>query len=445
MGTFVIIVQFILAISILIILHELGHFIPARIFKTRVEKFYLFFNPWFSLFKFKKGETEYGIGWLPLGGYVKISGMIDESMDTDQMKKPPQPWEFRSKPAWQRLIIMIGGVTVNLILAVCIYAMIAFVWGKDYVKNEDYYLGVEVLADELKGPDYFMNGDKILAIDGEKIDDFNDISKKVLINQSKNFTIKRGDEIKEITISEEAIDYMLKNETPIFFPQIPSVIDTVLPNSIAANIGLKKGDVIERLNNKDVVVFKEFKKELESLKEQQRDTFELLVRRNETIVALEGVFDTSYKLGFILPNELNKMFKSTHISYTFAQSIPEGFRLGYSTLKNYVKQFRLIFTKKEAAKKVGGFGSIAKLFKPVWIWKDFWSITAFISIALAFINILPIPALDGGHVMFLIYEMIAGRPPSDKFMERAQLFGFIVILLLFFLSNGNDVYRSWIK
>ena len=445
MGTFIVVAQFILALSILIILHELGHFIPAKIFKTRVEKFYLFFNPWFSLFKYKKGETTYGIGWLPLGGYVKISGMIDESMDTDQMKKPPQPWEFRSKPAWQRLIIMIGGVTVNLILAVFIYAMISFVWGKDYIKNEDLYLGIEVMADEIKGPDYFMDGDKLLTLDGEEIDDFNEINQKILISQSRDFTVERNGEIKSITIKDQAIDYMLKNESPVFFPQIPTMIDSVIPSGIAHEMGLKKDDKISLLNGKDVSKYHLFQNRIEELKKGNMDSIELIVERDGNTISLQSKLDTSYKLGFYNIFLNHPSFKKTHVSYTFAQSIPEGFRMGYSTLENYIKQFRLIFTKKEAAKKVGGLGSIAKMFNETWVWRDFWSRTAFISIALAFINILPIPAFDGGHVMFLLYEMISGRPPSDKFLEKAQIVGFVIILTLFFLSNGNDVYRTWFK
>ena len=441
MGTFIIIAQLILAFSILVILHELGHFIPARIFKIRVEKFYLFFNPWFSLFKFKKGDTEYGVGWLPLGGYVKLSGMIDESMDTEQMKKPPQPWEFRSKPAWQRLIVMVGGVLVNLILAVLIYAMISYVWGKDYVKNEDFNLGYEVLAEELRGPNLFMDGDKIISVGGKEIDSYQELNNEILINQSKNFTIDRNGEIREVVISDEAIDYMLKNERPAFFPQLPTIVDTVLPNTVASNIGIQKKDKIQSLNGISTLVFKDFVSELKKLKTERKDTFSLTVERDSELITLNSVFDTSFKLGFGIPQNINEMFKTTHLSYTFAESFPEGLRLGKNTLSNYVKQFGLVFTKKEAAKKVGGFGTIAKLFKPVWIWKDFWQITAFLSIALAFVNILPIPALDGGHVMFLVYEIISGKPPNDNFMEKAQIFGFLVVLSLFLLVNGNDVYR----
>lgn len=442
MGTFVIIVQLILALAILVILHELGHFIPARLFKIRVEKFYLFFNPWFSLFKFKKGETEYGIGWLPLGGFVKISGMIDESMDTEQMKLPPKPWEFRSKPAWQRLIVMLGGVFVNIILAIFLYAMVAWVWGKDYVKNEDYTFGIEVLADEIKGENYFMNGDKILEVEGKKPEDINEINKSILIDQSKNFKIDRNGEIRNVIISEQAIDFMLKNEIPAFVPQIPAVIGSINDSSIAKNIGLKEQDRILSVNGIKTETFNKYTSEIKKLKENKLDSFQLKVLRNNEEIFFEGEFDSSYKFGFFREGEYIKLFNPTHISYTFTESWPEGLRLGYTTLKDYVKQFRLIFTKKEAVKKVGGFGTIAKIFPSEWNWKLFWTRTAFLSVILAFMNILPIPALDGGHAMFLVYEMISGRPPSDKFMEKAQMFGILILLSLMLLANGNDVYRG---
>ena len=444
MGTFIIIVQLILALAILVVLHELGHFIPARIFKIRVEKFYLFFNPWFSLFKYKKGDTEYGIGWLPLGGYVKIAGMIDESMDTEQMKQPPKPDEFRSKPAWQRLIVMLGGVIVNVLLAIFLYAMVAYFWGKDYVKTEDLTYGIEVLADEIKGEEYFMNGDKILAIEGEKVDDFNDINPNILVNQPRNFTIERNGEIKEVSISDQAIDFMLKNDAPVFIPQIPMLIDSIKENSIASRIGLKKEDKIITINGKSVNLFKDFRKQLDSLKQQEIDSFYIEVKRKNEVLEFSGKFDTSYTLGFYQSRDMLKLFNKTHISYSFAESWPEGIRLGIKTLKDYVKQFKLIFTKKEAVKKVGGFGTIAKIFPSEWNWKVFWSRTAFLSVILAFMNILPIPALDGGHAMFLIYEMIAGRPPSDKFMEKAQMVGILLLLSIMLYANGNDFFR-WLN
>lgn len=444
MGTFIIVVQLILALAILVVLHELGHFIPARIFKIRVEKFYLFFNPWFSIFKYKKGDTEYGIGWLPLGGYVKIAGMIDESMDTEQMKQPPKPDEFRSKPAWQRLIVMLGGVIVNVLLAIFLYAMVAYFWGKDYVKSEDLTYGVEVLAEEIKGENYFMNGDKILEIDGEKVDDFNNVNPSILVNQSKNFTIERDGETKEVTISDQAIDFMLKNDIPAFIPQVPILIDSVMKNSLGDEIGLKKGDKITSVNGEKVEVFNELKDRLDILKTQEVDSFQLIFSRGDEIIEISGEFDTTYKFGFYQSYDFFKLFKKTHVSYSFAQSWPEGLRLGIKTLKDYVKQFKLVFTKKEAAKKVGGFGTIAKIFPTEWNWKIFWSRTAFLSIILAFMNILPIPALDGGHAMFLVYEMIAGKPPSDKFMEKATMIGILILLAIMLYANGNDFFR-WIN
>lgn len=441
METFSVIFQLLLALSILVVLHELGHFIPARIFKIRVEKFYLFFNPWFSLFKYKKGDTEYGIGWLPLGGFVKIAGMIDESMDTDQMKQPPKPDEFRSKPAWQRLIVMIGGVVVNILLAFFLYAMIAFVWGKDFVKNEDYIHGIEVLTPTLVGDDLFQNGDKIISIEGEPLNELMQANNKMLINQAKNYTVERNGELVDITIQDEGIDYMLKKESIVFIPRVPTQIDSVMPTGIAKELGLKKGDQIQQINGVDVSMFDQFREELTNLKENSLDSFDLVVSRNGEELMFNSRFDTTFKLGFQNVFFLTYDFKKTHISYTLAQAIPEGITLARTTLMDYINQFKLIFTKKEAVKKVGGFGTIARIFPTTWDWKIFWSRTAFLSVVLAFMNILPIPALDGGHVMFLIYEMISGRPPSDKFLEKAQMFGFFILLFVMLYANGNDFYR----
>ena len=441
METFSVIFQLLLALSILVVLHELGHFIPARIFKIRVEKFYLFFNPWFSLFKYKKGDTEYGIGWLPLGGFVKIAGMIDESMDTDQMKQPAKPDEFRSKPAWQRLIVMIGGVIVNILLAFFLYAMIAFVWGKDYVKNEDHIHGIEVLTPTLVGDNLFQNGDKIISIEDEPLSELMQANNKMLINQAKNYTVERNGELVNITIQDEGIDYMLKKESIVFIPRVPTQIDSVMPTGIAQELGLKKGDQIQQINGMDVSMFDQFRKESTTMKENNLDSSDLVVNRNGQELAFSSRFDTTYKLGFQNVFFLTHDFKKTHISYSLGQAIPEGIALAQTTLMDYVNQFKLIFTKKEAVKKVGGFGTIARIFPTTWDWKIFWSRTAFLSVVLAFMNILPIPALDGGHVMFLIYEMISGRPPSDKFLEKAQMFGFFILLFVMLYANGNDFYR----
>ncbi len=441
METISVIFQLLLSLSILVVLHELGHFIPARLFKIRVEKFYLFFNPWFSLFKYKKGDTEYGIGWLPLGGFVKIAGMIDESMDTDQMKQPPKPDEFRSKPAWQRLIVMIGGVVVNVLLAFFLYAMIAFVWGKDYVKNEDHIHGIEVLTPNLIGENLFQNGDKIISVEGEPLEELMQANNKMLINQAKQYKVERNGEIIDITIKDEGVDYMLKKESIVFIPRVPTQIDSVLPNGIGKDLGLKKGDKILTINDKDVAMFDQFRNKLAEFKSAKVDSFELVVNRDGQELVFASVFDTTYKLGFLNVFFLTHDFKKTHVDYSFAESIPEGIYLAKNTLADYVNQFKLIFTKKEAVKKVGGFGTIAKIFPKTWDWKIFWSRTAFLSVVLAFMNILPIPALDGGHVMFLLYEMVSGRPPSDKFLEKAQMFGFFILLFVMLYANGNDFYR----
>ena len=440
MEIFTTIVQLILSLSILVVLHELGHFIPAKLFKTRVEKFYLFFNPWFSLFKFKKGETEYGIGWLPLGGFVKISGMIDESMDTEQMKQEPKPWEFRSKPVWQRLIIMIGGVVVNFVLAIVIYSLISFTWGKNYVKNEDLTYGLQILDENLIGNKYFQHGDKLLAIEGEEIDDFDEVNLKVLIDQAKNYTIDRNGETLEITIEEQAIDYILKEEKPLFIPRFLTKIGSIADNSIAKINGLQIEDEIIELNGRNTVYFNDFLEVVKDLKQKKQDSIQFKVKRKNEILKISAVFDSTYTIGF--NNKHKNIFKKTHIDFSFSQSIPEGFKLMKNTLSGYVKQFNLVFTKKEALKKVGGFGAFGKMFSGGWNWKRFWKNTAFLSVILAFMNILPIPALDGGHVLFLLYEMISGRPPSDKFLEKAQIIGFLILVSLMLLANGNDAFKA---
>jgi regulator of sigma E protease len=431
--------QLILSLSILIVLHEMGHFFPARWFKTRVEKFYLFFDWPKSLFSIKRGDTEYGIGMIPLGGYVKISGMIDESMDKEQMALPPQPWEFRSKPAWQRLIIMIGGVTVNLILGMFIYAMVLFVWGKEYlpVKNASYGI---VVADSIVYDAGFRNGDKVLALNGKMPETFKELNIDILLNETSTVSIERAGEKLDIEIPQGFAEKIIALDEPVLFlPAVPVFVDSVLADSPAAAGGIMKGDRIIGLNETSISYFAELPPILNENKGKEVNI--KLFRANDTINTKTLIGDDG-KLGFFNIDP-KKLFDFEVEKYGFFESFPAGISEGASTLANYVKQFKLVFTK-EGSKKVGGFGAIASQFDKGWDWQRFWNITAFLSIALAFMNILPIPALDGGHVMFLLYEIITGRKPNDKLLEKAQLVGMVLLLSLLVFANGNDIYR-WIS
>ena len=426
-------IQLLLSLSLLIILHELGHFIPARIFKTRVEKFYLFFDVKFSLFKKKIGETVYGIGWLPLGGYVKISGMIDESMDTKQMKEPPKEWEFRSKPAWQRLIIMLGGVTVNLILGFLIYIMILFVWGKNILPNSSLTMGLGVtpLAEKVG----FEEGDQILLVDGKKLDIALDINKLLLIRGVKKVKVERANGRQEIIqIPEDIGNRMFESgELSILYPRSPAIVDSVLTDRPANQAGIKSGDKIISANGVTIDDWKD----LSNFNTDNADQIvNYVVLRNESIDTLKMRLDEKGKMG-VMPKNIVKL---DQIELSLGESIIEGFSYGYWTLYDYVAQFKYVFTKKGAS-QLGGFGAIGSLFPDTWNWKGFWASTAFISIILAFMNLLPIPALDGGHVMFLIYEIVSGRKPNDKFMEYAQITGFFLLLALVIYANGNDLFR----
>ena len=428
--------QFILSLSILVILHELGHFIPAKLFKTRVEKFYLFFDPWFSLFKFKRGETEYGIGWLPLGGYVKISGMIDESMDKEQMKLPPQEWEFRSKPAWQRLIIMLGGVTVNVILGVLIYMMILFVWGEKYLPtaNAKYGIYCDTLALELG----LQNGDKIISVDNKVVAEFDDIPKEIILNNAKTLQILRNDSItKEIIIPETFISKVIKGKDLFIDIGFPCIIDSVLPGKPAEKSGLLKGDQIVSINNIETPFYMNVTK---FLKENKGKNITVKINRSGEIKSIETEVTTEGMLGF-KPKNPTDFFEFETKKYGLVESLSAGINKGYETFEGYIKQLKIIFTVKDAHEGIGGFITIGKAFDTSWNWKGFWAFTAFFSIVLAIMNILPIPALDGGHVMFLLYEVFTGRTPNEKFMEYAQYAGMIILLTLMLYANGNDVMR----
>lgn len=431
-------IQLLLSLSLLIVLHELGHFIPAKLFKTRVEKFYLFFDVKFSLFKKKIGETVYGIGWLPLGGYVKIAGMIDESMDKEQMAGPPQPWEFRSKPAWQRLIIMLGGVTVNIIVGFVIYMGILYVYGRNITTNEDIPQGFSV-AEQFK--EYgFRNGDHILGVNGEPLEDVMDINRYILLRDVSKVEVRHSDgTVEVISVPEDAGTKMFQND--IHFPFVPrqsAVLDSVWPDYPAQKAGLLKTDKIVSLNGQPITFFDEFEAIAKANKGKENT---LVVSRNGHLDTLQVTANDKGTFGVTFSREgIVSQIGQTEISYTLGQSIVGGVSFGYNTLKDYVKQFKYVFTSKGAT-QVGGFGAIGNLFPDAWDWQSFWATTALISIILAFMNILPIPALDGGHVMFLLYEIITGRKPNEKFMEYAQMVGFFILIALVLFANGNDIYR----
>lgn len=430
-------IQLLLSLSLLIVLHELGHFIPAKLFKTRVEKFYLFFDVKFSLFKKKIGETVYGIGWLPLGGYVKISGMIDESMDKEQMAGPPQPWEFRSKPAWQRLIIMVGGVTVNIIVGLVIYICLFYSNGQKILTNENLPNGFSVSQDFRNLG--FQDGDYILKVNGKDFENVDRINHDIFLRDVKTITVKhQNGENNTISLPENtAMDLFKKGDREPFSPMRQAVIDTILPEYPAANSDLKVGDKVVAINGAPV---NSFRRMSEIVTENKNKEIQLTVQRNNTEeknILLK--VDESGKLGI---NNLAKEYKNSfqQIDYTFTESIGGGINYGYNILRDYIAQFKYVFTS-TGATQVGGFGAIGNLFPDAWDWGKFWETTAFISIVLAFMNILPIPALDGGHVMFLLYEIVTGRKPNDKFMEYAQMVGFFILIALVLFANGNDIYR----
>ncbi len=436
--------QFLLSLSILIVLHELGHFIPAKLFKTRVEKFYLFFDVKYSLFKKKIGETEYGIGWLPLGGYVKIAGMIDESMDTEQMQGEPQPWEFRSKPAWQRLIIMLGGVTVNFILAFIIYIGMTFYYGDLYIKNDDLKDGIWV-TNPIVEKAGIKTGDRIVSIDGKKIDRFVPavstnilMSKKVIVNRD-------GKEIEidlPVDLIGQIIDGSKKNVITL---RLPFVVGAFTDGSPNKNF-LKTKDIIVSLNGQKIKYFDEAALILNNNKNRPINA-KVFRNEKETNVSIEVNSNgkLGVQLGALKEDNLEKLgyYKFTQENYSFLESIPVGINKGKEQLVDYGGQLKKIFNPKTGAYKgVGGFAAIFNVFPSSWSWESFWNITALLSIMLGVMNLLPIPALDGGHVIFLLYEMISGKKPSDKFLERAQMVGFVLLITLLLFANGNDIYKA---
>jgi len=443
-------IQFFLSLSLLIVLHELGHFIPAKIFKTRVEKFYLFFDVKYSLFKKKIGETVYGIGWLPLGGYVKIAGMIDESMDTEAMKEEPKPWEFRSKPAWQRLIIMLGGVTVNFILAVIIYIGMAYSYGDQYIPMESLRDGVWVTEKEIGDKVGIQTGDKIIAIDGEKLKTFNSVFIE-LIN-GNTITINRDGQQIEQEIPIDFISTLLEDEEKVRFLSLraPFVVNKVSKGSHNTDAGFMSKDEFLSVNGSEAIYRDQV---MALLEENKGKDINIKVNRGDgTQADLVAKVSDDAKLGIEIGGFTMKdledrgYFRIQTEKYTFLEAIPAGIDKGVTTLSSYVKQLKKIFNPSTGAYKgVGGFAAIGSMFPDTWDWAAFWSTTALISIILAFMNILPIPALDGGHVTFLLYEMVTGRKPSDKFLEYAQMVGFFLLIGLLLFANGNDLYKWLFK
>ena len=428
--------QFFLALSILIILHEFGHFVFARLFNTRVEKFYLFFNPWFSLFKIKKGDTEFGMGWVPLGGYVKISGMIDESMDKEQMKKDPEPYEFRSKPAWQRLLIMLGGVMVNFVLALVIYASMLFAWGERYLPAENLTYGIH--ADSLAREIGLRHGDHIVALDNKPVDRFFQIVPDIVLDKIETIQVKRNGELVNVPVPDDIIPKLLSG-TSFVDMRIPYIVRDFPEDSKAKVAGIRENDRIIGLNDKELPFFYEFNEQLMAYKGQE---VSVTVERNGRTLDIPVQVSGEGQLGIMPLGELNKFFEFKTLEYSFFESIPAGISKGMATFSSYLKQLRMIFSPQTGAyKSLGGFITIGSIFPGSWDWQIFWNMTAFLSIVLAIMNLLPIPALDGGHVMFLVYEMVAGRKPSEKFMEYAQLTGMLLLFALIIYANANDIVR----
>jgi regulator of sigma E protease len=433
------ILQFVMSLSILVIIHELGHFTLAKLFKTRVEKFYLFFDPWFSLFKYKRGETEYGVGWLPLGGYVKISGMIDESMDKEQLKQPPQPWEFRSKKSWQRLLIMTGGVIFNFILAMLIFISVLFVWGETYLPTSNVKYGI--VTDSVGYAMGLRDGDKILSVDNQHVENFLEITSDIILNNRKTIQVERNRATLNLDIPKDYIPKMLKGKGQIDtrIPFGPYIIESFGKKSPAKAAGVLVKDQVVGLDDKKFTYYDEFQKYL--LNNKQHPVTLNIIRKGEN-VNITVTPDSLGMLGIGRSVSLDQIFELKTIKYGFIQSIPAGINKGFKTISDYLKQFKLIFSKHtKAYQSLGGFITIGNIFPGVWDWQRFWNLTGFLSIILAVMNILPIPALDGGHVLFLLFEVVTGKKPSDKFLEYAQVVGMVILLALLLYANGNDILR----
>ena len=435
------IIQFFMSLSLLVAIHEFGHFIVARMFKIRVEKFYIFFDPWFSLFKFKRGDTEYGMGWVPLGGYVKIAGMIDESMDLEQMKAPVQPWEFRAKPAWQRFCVMVAGVVMNVLLAILIYSGVRYVWGESYMANADAKWGYEFNeAAERMG---FRDGDKVLSVDGEELDAVGDLRSMLLLTEGdREVVVERGGEKLTLNIPFDEMLAMRRNREyeDLYTLRVPFIIDSIASESAAA-AGLRVGDEVVACNEHENVSATTMTTSL--LKQYSGDTVTLRVLRAGAEQELQVPVDEDGKIGVMLKAD---MFQPRTREFTLLQAIPAGVSLAGETIADYWEQLKLIFQPKtKMYEELGGFITIGKIFPSEWNWLQFWTMTAFLSIILAVMNILPIPGLDGGHALFTLWEIITGRKASDKFLEVMQYIGLAILFVLLVYANGNDIYRLFVN
>jgi regulator of sigma E protease len=433
MDVLVKIAQLLVSLSILIVMHELGHYTLSRIFKVRVEKFFLFFDAGFALFRKKIGDTVYGIGWLPLGGYVKISGMIDESMDREQMKKPPQPWEFRSKKAWQRLLIMLGGVIVNFLLALLIYILVFFKWGESYVPVDRLEYGL--MFDTTFVDMGLRNGDKIVTLDGETVNKWTSIHHDIVVNQTKTIQVEREGKLVDIPVPSGMTSRLLKIEYAME-PRVPVVIGNLVKGGGLDKAGAHEGDSFIAVNGDPVRFYDEFMHKTGGV---ANTSFDLTILRGADTLQMTVTTDKDGKFGFFNKTYLD-YFEPVVVKYSFFQSFPAGIQRGMDITKSYLKQLKMLFKPEtKAYEELGGFIKIGSIFPSTWDWQSFWNMTAFLSIILAIMNILPIPALDGGHVMFLLFEMITGRKPGDKFLEYAQIVGMVLLLSLLLYANLNDI------
>lgn len=430
--------QLLLSLSILVVIHELGHFMFARLFKTRVEKFYLFFNPWFSLFKVKRGETEYGIGWLPLGGFVKISGMIDESMDKEAMKLPPKDYEFRSKKSWQRLLIMVGGVLMNFLAAMVIYIGVLYAWGESYLPTENVKYGIETTS---TGKEIgFQNGDMVVSVDNQKVENFSKVIPTVVLDNARTVQVLRDGRQMDVEISSEDLALLLKSKG-VIGPRFPfdHSVGKLMKGSPAQTAGLQKDDLLRSVDGQNFQWYDEFSS---YLAEKKNENISMVVERNGATQVIDITVGEDGKIGFYPVFNSPEDFKFKTIKYGFLESVPAGINRGVQTTGDYLKQFKLFFKKEtKAYESLGGFATIGSIFPGTWDWYSFWNMTAFISIILAIMNLLPIPALDGGHVMFLMGEMVTGRKPNEKFLEYAQIAGMILLLALVLYANANDIIK----
>ena len=434
------VLQFFMSLSLLVAIHEFGHFIMARVFKIRVEKFYIFFDPWFSLFKWKRGETEYGVGWLPLGGYVKIAGMIDESMDLEQMQAPVQPYEFRAKPAWQRFMVMIAGVVMNILLAMMIYTGIRYAYGESYMANEDVKWGY--VFNESAERMGFRDGDKFVSVDGEAIDDVSEVRSKLLLTkEDRHVVVDRAGEQVAFTIPFEQMLEMRRNREyeDLYALRLPFFIDS-LASASAIDAGLQVGDQVVALNGVQAIGVQEI---TDKLQQHKSDTVTLTVLRSGVANELVVPINEEGKMGVMFKGDV---FQPRTRTFTLLQAIPAGVSLALETVADYWQQLKLIFQPKtKMYEELGGFIAIGNIFPSEWNWLQFWTMTAFLSVILAVMNILPIPGLDGGHALFTLWEMITGRKPSDKFLEVMQYIGFAILFALLIYANGNDIYRLFTK